>query len=115
MFLSEAETDRVQIRLKQHSQVCQDLSGKPRTPNGAGRYRSLIQTAAFLSDIADTLKDDAVSKREAESLVAFSVGIAYPPCIPAIDELGPISMFDLTMDTHHRGSVLIVQRVSEVV
>lgn len=40
-------------------------------------------------------------------------GEAYPPCIVALSSLETISLRDLKLETHHRGSVLIVKTFCE--
>lgn len=46
---------------------------------------------------------------------ALAVGQAYPPCALALQDLQPINLADLRMETHHRGRRLAVRRASPVV
>lgn len=48
-------------------------------------------------------------------MVAFAVGCPYPPCTVSLEDLQPLKLADLRMDTHHRGHVLIVRRIADVV
>ena len=46
----------------------------------------------------------------AGSIVAYAVGTPYPPCTVLLQDLKPMGMHELRMDTHHRGRVLTVSR-----
>jgi tetratricopeptide (TPR) repeat protein len=60
--------------------------------------------------------DTAQTKgRHGGTLPALAVGQPYPPCTVSLQDLQPMKLTDLRMDTHHRGRRLTVKRASPVV
>ncbi|CZR65457.1 uncharacterized protein PAC_15357 [Phialocephala subalpina] len=107
IFLTPEEDRRLRKTFKDRLQKCRDLTGQPRVPTDPKTLSSQVIQADLLSDMGQTGRSDAV--------VAFPVGNPYPPCIVSLQDLQPIELADLLVDTHHRGRMLTVRRVSPVV
>jgi hypothetical protein len=58
---------------------------------------------------------DEQPKKKQESMPAYSIGRPYLPSTAKVDELKSMTLADLKMETHHKGKVLTLKRVSPVV
>jgi len=106
IFITEEEKDRIQNTAKEKVKKCtqfKDDSRKPRDPKPA---ISQAKGAALLADL---------NRPKEDKLPILIVGQQYPPCIVSHQELKPMKLAELLMDTHHRGRRLAVKRVSPVV
>jgi tetratricopeptide (TPR) repeat protein len=102
--------------LKGRLQKCQVLAGQPRVPGDPKSRLNQVAAASLLSDIAAAPEPGLkAQKGRPDAIVAFAVGYPYPPCTVLLQDLHPIELSDLRMDTHHRGRVLTVRRVAPVV
>jgi tetratricopeptide (TPR) repeat protein len=114
--LTPEEAERIQRVFKGKFQKCQELAGQPRVPGDPNSRLNQVATASLLSDFADAPEPgQKAQKGRQESIVAFAVGHPYPPCTFLLQDLQPMKLSDLRMDTHHRGHVLIVRRIAPVV
>ena len=102
--------------LKGRLQKCQVLAGQPREPSDPKSRLNQVATASLLSDIA-AAPDPGLKAQEGrpDAIVAFAVSYPYPPCTVSLQDLQPMELSNLRMDTHHRGRVLTVCRVAPVV
>ncbi|OAQ59351.1 TPR domain-containing protein [Pochonia chlamydosporia 170] len=115
LFMTPEESGRVQqtvqdVRCKRLEQM-----GQPREPKDP---TSLIQQAtgtSLMEDMASSLFGVAQKKSSPDTMPAYSVGSPYMPCTTELSQLKSIKLMDLRMETHHRGSVLALRRVSPVV
>ncbi|KAE9379406.1 SET domain-containing protein [Stipitochalara longipes BDJ] len=108
IYLTPEEDARLSKNFKDRLQKCQELSGQPREPSDLKSLRSQVIYADLMSDMQPAGSGQ-------DSIVAYAVGNPYPPCISVIEDLKPMKMDELKMDTHHRGRVLTVNRVTPVV
>jgi tetratricopeptide (TPR) repeat protein len=68
-----------------------------------------------MEDMASSLFGPSQPKSSPDTMPAYAVGSPYLPCTKELSELQAMSLADLRMETHHRGHVLTVRRVSPVV
>jgi tetratricopeptide (TPR) repeat protein len=116
IFLTLEEAERVRKTLKGRLQKCQELAGQPRVPADPKTSLNQVRTASLLADIAAS-PDPGLKAQNGrpDAMVAFAVGNPYPPCTILLQDLKPMKLSDLRMETHHRGHVLTVRRVAPVV
>jgi hypothetical protein len=116
IFLAPEEAERVRKTLKGRLKKCQERSGQPRVPGDPKSRLNQVAATSLLSDIAAAPEPGVkAQKGRPDSMVAFTVGYPYPPCTVLLQDLQPMKLSDLRMDTHHRGRVLTVRRVAPVV
>ncbi|KAF4627530.1 hypothetical protein G7Y89_g10624 [Cudoniella acicularis] len=116
IFLTPEEDERMRKTLKGRLQKCQVLAGQPRVPGDPNSRLNQVATASLLSDIAAAPDPWLKAQNgQPDAIVAFVVGYPYPPCTVLLQDLQPMDLSDLRMDTHHRGRVLTVRRVTPVV
>jgi tetratricopeptide (TPR) repeat protein len=116
IFLTLEEAERVRKTLKGRLQKCQELAGQPRVPADPKTSLNQVGTASLLADIAATPEPGLKARNgRPDAMVAFAVGNPYPPCTILLQDLKPMKLSDLRMETHHRGHVLTVRRVAPVV
>ena len=97
-------------------QKCQSLAGQPRVPGDPKTRMNQVTMASLLADMtAGPEPGLKAQKGRPDAVVAFAVGSPYPPCTLLLQDLRPMKLSDLRMDTHHRGRVLTVQRAAPVV
>lgn len=102
--------------LKGRLKKCQELAGQMRIPGDPNTRLNQVATASLLSDIATKPEPGLkAQKGQPDSMVAFAIGHLYPPCTALLQDLQPMKMSDLCMETHHRGRVLSVRRMAPVV
>lgn len=110
IFLTPEEDERMRKTFKARLQKSHELEGQPRAP---GDRQNQVATASFLSDIAE--HGPKAKKGSPDAIVAFAVGSPYPPSTISLQDLQPMKLADLQMETHHRNRVLTIRRVAPVV
>jgi len=108
VYLMPEEDARLRKNFNDRIQRCRKLSGKAREPSDLKALRSQVIYADLMSD----MQPEESGK---DSIVAYAVGNPYPPFVGVVEGLTPMGMDELKMDTHHRGRVLTVKRVTPVV
>jgi hypothetical protein len=106
IFLTEQEAQRIRNIVKDRLKKCSELAGHAREPRDSKDAIRQATGASLMADMGGASED---------ALPAIAVGQAYPPCILSLQDLQPMTLADLQIDTHHRGRRLIVKRVSPVV
>ncbi|RYO95027.1 hypothetical protein DL766_004368 [Monosporascus sp. MC13-8B] len=116
IFLSEQETERIRSTAKGRLEKCSVLVGHAREPRDFRGAVSQATGASLMADMAAASFSDTAQKRsDGGKLPALAVGQPYPPCIVSLQDLKPMKLVDLQMETHHRGRRLTVKRASPVV
>ncbi|EON63747.1 hypothetical protein W97_02975 [Coniosporium apollinis CBS 100218] len=110
VFLTEQEAERIRNTAKDRLKKCSELVGHTR---GTRDSKTAITQAFGASLMADM--DMTQTKGQGGTLPALAVGQPYPPCTLSLQDLQPIKLAQLQMDTHHRGRQLTVKRASPVV
>lgn len=110
LYMSPAESERVRTSLQKRLKGCLDDAGKPRETNDPDSLIQAAVSSALMQDFAAGAFGLGAPKKE--SMPAYTVGHPYPPSLASVDELKPMALSDLRMETHHRGHVLKLRRVS---
>ncbi|KAK3942908.1 hypothetical protein QBC46DRAFT_379061 [Diplogelasinospora grovesii] len=106
VFLSPQEAERIRNTVKDRLTKCSEVAGNVRETRDV---KGSISQATGASLMADT------GGAQRETLPALAVGQTYPPCTASLQDLQPMKLSDLKMETHHRGRKLTVKRASPVV
>jgi tetratricopeptide (TPR) repeat protein len=106
VFLTPEEDERVRKTLKGRLQKCEEFAGQPREAGDSHSRLSSLTSAVLMSDFSDMAGEGSGE----DAMSAFAVGQQYPPCIVPLQDLEPMQLSDLRMNTHHRGKVLSVKR-----
>ncbi|KAK6403149.1 hypothetical protein LTR95_018991, partial [Oleoguttula sp. CCFEE 5521] len=117
-YMTPEEDARIRNTVKTRRQRCQDLAGQSREPKHAQSLHSTVTMASLMADMsASSIEDSALTANQhrGDAMPAFAVGEAYPPCLHDLDDLKPMTLGELQMETHHRGRVLRVRREEPVV
>ncbi|CAI6080279.1 unnamed protein product [Clonostachys chloroleuca] len=116
VFMTPEESGRVQTTVRDLIQKRRDQRGQRWTPYDP---ISLIQEATSASLLQDlscaALGLGAAPKQSQDAIIAYGIGVPYLPSTAKLQELVPMKLSDLCMETHHRGRVLSLRRVSPVV
>lgn len=110
VFLTEKEAERIRNTIKETVKKSSELHGQARESRDAKAAYSQATGASLMADM-ESMQSDG----RGESLPALAVGQAYPPCTVVSEELKPMKISELKMDTHHRGRRLHIKRASPVV
>ncbi|KAF3492328.1 TPR domain-containing protein [Arthroderma uncinatum] len=117
LFMTPEETERVQRTAQDHVGKCQAQTGQLREPEDP---KSLVQQAVGKSVMDDFAAaafglGTAPKDNSQETMPAYAVGCPYSPCTADLADLEPMKLSDLRMETHHRGRVISLRRISPVV
>lgn len=116
VFLTPEEDKRIRKTFKDRSQKFKLLEGKLRQAWDPKWRQNQVATASLLSDISSIdMAGTNTSDGSSDTMITYSVGNTYLPCTLSLNDLQPITMSDLRMDTHHRGYILTVRRVAPVI
>ncbi|UKZ67652.1 uncharacterized protein TrAtP1_008807 [Trichoderma atroviride] len=77
-------------------------------PASMKRSRSVLQQEFFMLALEDGMRS-LMLPDERHNFRSCFIGAAYPPCTLPLSSLVPIHFRDLTLETQHRGRVLIVR------
>ena len=114
IFLTEEEAERIKNTVKERTQKCAALLGGAREPRDLRGSISQATGAALMADMA-AASVSAGQDGQDSKVPALAVGQPYPPCILSAQNLEPMTLVDLKMETHHRGRRLTVKRAAPVV
>lgn len=108
VFLTEEEAERIRNTAKDRVKKCSEVVGHARESRDA---KSAISQAVGASLMADM----GTAEDQGDTLPVLAIGQPYPPCTLSLQELRPMKLAQLKLDTHHRGYQLTLKRVSPVV
>ncbi|KAI1463417.1 SET domain-containing protein [Daldinia caldariorum] len=115
VFMTEQESERIRNIAKNRLKKCSELAGNARERRDATAAKQQATGASLMADMGAPDPDLAQTKGRAGTFPALPVGQVYPPCVVPLEDLQPIKLADLRMETHHRGRRLTVKRASPVV
>lgn len=110
VYFTPQEIQRIRTTVSSTIQHASQLKGTPRQPRDAPSSLREATGASLMADMAVWSRNHS----EGETLPVLTVGQPYPPCITPTSELHIMKLADLRMETHHRGSKLIVKRAAGV-
>ncbi|KAI2623227.1 hypothetical protein GGR54DRAFT_597149 [Hypoxylon sp. NC1633] len=113
IFLTEQEAERIRNTVKDRLKKCSETVGHSREPRGSKEdaYRQATG-ASLMADMGAPDADSAQTQGGGGTIPALAVGQPYPPCVLPLQDLQPMKLADLKMDTHHRGRRLTVKRLT---
>jgi tetratricopeptide (TPR) repeat protein len=114
LFMTSEESARIQKTLQDRVARCEEERGQPWETTDRKAMVQHATSSSLMQDFASAVFGSA-PKKEKDTMVAYAVGRPYPPCTKSVKDLKPMKLADLRMDTHHRGQVLAVRRISPVV
>ncbi|KAK5124777.1 hypothetical protein LTR85_001490 [Meristemomyces frigidus] len=115
-FLTREEDERIRTTVKDRLQRCRDLSGVARNANDPRSAVREVTSALFLADLTGASQAElTVQQGRPESMVVVGVGCPYPPCTASLQDLQPMKLSELRMNTHHRGRLLALRRAADIV
>ncbi|KAF2667782.1 SET domain-containing protein [Microthyrium microscopicum] len=106
VFLTEQEANRIRITVQNRSKKCSDLQGTTRESRDFKTAKSQATGASLMADMGGARED---------TLPALAVGQPYLPCTSSLEDLEPMALADLKLETHHRGRRMTVKRTCPVV
>ncbi|KAF2475065.1 SET domain-containing protein [Lindgomyces ingoldianus] len=116
IYLTEEEAERIRNTVKNRLKKCSELVGHAREPRDLKAAISRATGASLMADMGGAPDPEMTrTKGWGGTLPVVAVGQPYPPCIIALQDLQPVTLGDLQMETHHRGRRLTVKRASPVV
>ena len=87
------------------------LVGHGREPRDLKAAIAQATSASLIADMGGAWDSGVThAKIQGGTLPAVAVGRPYPPCIVSLQDLEPMKLADLRMDTHHRDRRLTVKR-----
>jgi tetratricopeptide (TPR) repeat protein len=110
IFLTEQEAERIRNTAKETVKKCSELVGHTRETRDGKTAISQATGASLMADMGTTQING-----HGGTLPALAVGQPYPPCTLSLQDLQPMKLSQLQMDTHHRGRRLTIKRASPVV
>lgn len=115
VFLTEQEVKRIQNVVTDRSKKCSEVHGQAREPREAEASIKGATGASLMADMAGGMGNETQATNRGNTLPVLAVGQLYPPCTASSQDLQPIKLAELKLESHHHGRKLIVKRVSPVV
>lgn len=115
IHMTPAESDRIRQTVQTRLKTCEQGRGKARTPREPKAAVSEAKQAGLMADMSGEVQPGLSVYAGRDNIVALAVGTPYAPSTTPMAQLKPISLAELTIDTHHHGSVLAVKRTGPVV
>lgn len=112
IHISPQEAERIQAKIKDRRQKCQERAGQPREPVDKQGIHQQITMSNLMTDM-DFMGGG--EEKKSEGITVLAIEKPYLPCTVSLDELKPMKIGELTIETHHRGRKLAVRRKEEVV
>lgn len=116
IYLTEQESERIRRTVKDGLKKCSEQIGNVRESREKTAALQQATGASLMADMGGAPDPDLTHmKRGGDTIPAIAVGQPYPPCSASLEDLKPMKLVDLRMNTHHRGRKLTVKRGSPVV
>lgn len=110
VYFTPQEIQRIRNAVSSTIQHASQLKDTPRRPRDAPSSIREATGASLMADMAGS----SLNQSRGETLPVLTVGQPYPPCTTPTSELHLMKLADLRMETHHRGSKLILKRAAGV-
>lgn len=114
--MSPEESKRIESTVRSNVQKCEESRGQPRSTRDRKDAISSATQASLMADMGGMISDPGMeADAGSDTIPILAVGRPYPPCTTSEQDLKPITLKELKLDTHHRGHVLHVKRVAPAV
>jgi len=114
LFMSPAESARVQRTIQDIFKQRQEQKGQPREINDAKALVEQAVSTSLMQDLSSVAFGFGAPNKSRDTMPAYEIGSPYLPCTEKLEDLAPMKLLDLRMETHHRGHFLMLRRVSPV-
>jgi tetratricopeptide (TPR) repeat protein len=114
LFMSPEESARVQTTIQDRIKQREHRKGQQRE---AKDTKSLVEQAvstSLMQDLSSAAFGFGAPRKSKDTMPAYEIGSPYMPCTERLEDLKPMKLMDLRMETHHRGRFLMLRRVSPV-
>ncbi|KAL6407529.1 TPR domain-containing protein [Ilyonectria robusta] len=114
LFMTPEESVRIQKTVQDRMQKCQERAGQSRERSDPSTLIQQATSVSLMQDLSFAAFGLGTLKKSQDTMVAYAVGRPYLPCTANLEDLQPMKLADLRMETHHLGRVLSLRRVSPV-
>ncbi|RFN54910.1 n-lysine methyltransferase smyd2 [Fusarium flagelliforme] len=114
LFMSPAESARIRTTTHDRIKQREEQRGQPREVQDAKALAEQAVSTSLMQDLSSAAFGFSVPNKSKDTMPAYEIGSPYLPCTKKLEDLTPMKLLDLRMETHHRGSFLLVRRVSPV-
>ncbi|KAF2748563.1 hypothetical protein M011DRAFT_457853 [Sporormia fimetaria CBS 119925] len=112
-MIIDRSVDPTLFNLKNLDEIKQFRESVERRAGELPAWKSRHGTVATFAQMSLEHRSMLASLGEDRTMVAFTtLPSAYPPCTTALDEVRPIMIRDLRLETHHRGTFILVRGVT---
>jgi tetratricopeptide (TPR) repeat protein len=113
IHISPKEAERIQTRIKNRRQKCKQSVGQVREPTDKAVLHQHITMLNLTNDM--DLMGGGGGGEKSEGITVLPIEKPYLPSTAPLDELTPMKLSELKMETHHTGRKLAVIRKEAVV
>ncbi|SMQ54380.1 unnamed protein product [Zymoseptoria tritici ST99CH_3D7] len=115
IHMTQEESDRMRETVQNRLRKCQELKGQAREKRDRKDAISFATQSSLMADMAGQIEPGMSVSSRPDAMVALAVGNPFPPSTTKLDDLKPMLISELQIDTHHQGRVLDVKRCAAVV
>ncbi|RBR11206.1 uncharacterized protein FIESC28_09090 [Fusarium coffeatum] len=115
LFMSPEESARIHTTIQNNSKQREEQKGQPREIQDAKALVEQAVSTSLMQDLSSAAFSFGAPNKRKDTMPAYEIGSPYLPCTEKLEDLTPMKLFDLRMETHHRGYFLLLRRVSPVV
>lgn len=115
IHMTVEQSDRMRKTVQTRLQRCRELQGQPRASRDPKDAVTQATQASLMADMAGEFEPGMSVGTQSGSMVALAMGFPYAPSTALLQDLQPISLAELQLDTHHRGRMITVRRAAPVV
>ncbi|EEU36245.1 uncharacterized protein NECHADRAFT_122942 [Fusarium vanettenii 77-13-4] len=113
LFMTHEESHRVQNIVRGHLKKLEQQANLPWETMDSHGLIQQATSASLMQDLSSAAFGLGTPKSK-ETMLAYDVGRPYPPCATKLRDLKHMRVSELKMESHHRGFVLALRRVSPV-
>lgn len=113
IHISPKEAERIQTRIKNRRQKCKQSVGQAREPTDKPVLHQHITMLNLTNDM--DLMGGGGGAEKSEGITVIPIEKPYLPSTASLEELTPMKLSELKMETHHKGRKLAVRRKEAVV
>ncbi|KAI1071508.1 hypothetical protein LB507_005410 [Fusarium sp. FIESC RH6] len=114
LFMSPEESARIQTTIQHRIKQREEQKGLPREVQDAKAIVEQAVSTSLMQDLSSAAFGFGAPKKSKDTMPAYEIRSPYLPCTEKLEDLRPMKLLDLCMETHHRGYFLLLQRVSPV-
>ncbi|RSL48431.1 hypothetical protein CEP54_012943 [Fusarium duplospermum] len=113
LFMTHEESHRIQSTVRDRLKKLEEQAGQPWEAVDSYALIQQATSTSLMQDLSSVASGLGASKSK-ETMLAYAIGRPYLPCTTKLQDLKHMSISELKMESHHRGFVLALRRVSPV-